>query len=611
MFKHAIDQENEHPVHDQCCFSLDAVAMYPSLEAKETSEICAAEVVRSGVFFTAINWEELGLYLVLTGQHHGISQECLPTRKFSNGSAPSITTAEALGPIIRKPEDSKFHHPARLPTEDEKKVILFRAVKHGIYTVMKNHTYRWNKSYKLQIDGGPIGDKLACEAARLFMVWFDRNFREHLLAAGVLLRVYKRYVDDGWLKTGCIARGHRWDPNSKRVIQVMPPSEDLTLPDQRTASVCCEIANSVTGMLQWTPDWPSANQGGLLPVLDLTVWCEETAQGTVTMYKFYSKPMTNPVTIPANSALPNGIKFSTYRQEVYRVLRNTSVSLPWSEKAELLSYMSWRMKISGYPTGFRLQALRGGLMGHLKLMNRVSKGLTDLHRSKEAILETKDDKNSTVWFKKSDIPYRSVLFVPSTPGSTLANSIRELEKENRQGRQSRIRVVEQSGTTVRDMLARNYPWDSTACEDPQCFPCTSSSLTGNKFVSCRRPGVGYSITCVLCKEEGIVATYHGESGRNMYTRGKEHLDELRSGKPSNCLVIHNNVHHNGSRNPHFIMTATGRFNKALDRQIDESVRMKFFDRSGVILNSGSEWRADSIPRASFSAPGLETRRHAR
>ena len=93
--------------------------------------------------------------------------------------------------------------------------------------------------------------------------------------------------------------------------------------------------------------------------------------------------------------------------------------------------------------------------------------------------------------------------------------------------------------------------------------------------------------------EGVVATYHGESGRNMYIKGKEHLDELRSGKPSNCLVIHNNVHHNGSRNPHFIMTATGRFNKTLDRQIDESVRMKFFDRSGVILNSGRELRAPS------------------
>ena len=113
----------------------------------------------------------MGLYLVLTGQHHGISQECLPTRKFSNCPASSITTAaEAIGPIIRKPEDSKFHSPSRLSTAEEKKVILFRVVKHGIYTVMKSHTYKWNRSYKLQRDGGTVGDKLACEAVRLFMV---------------------------------------------------------------------------------------------------------------------------------------------------------------------------------------------------------------------------------------------------------------------------------------------------------------------------------------------------------------------------------------------------------------------------------------------------------
>ena len=51
-------------------------------------------------------------------------------------------TTEALGPIIRKSEDSKFHPPARLPTGHEKKVILFQAVQHGIYAVMKSHTYR-------------------------------------------------------------------------------------------------------------------------------------------------------------------------------------------------------------------------------------------------------------------------------------------------------------------------------------------------------------------------------------------------------------------------------------------------------------------------------------
>ena len=85
----AIDQENEDPIHDQCCFSLDVKAMYPSLDPEETSDICAREVVRSGVFFTAINWEEMALYLVLNGQHDGLSKECLPTRKYNSGPAPS------------------------------------------------------------------------------------------------------------------------------------------------------------------------------------------------------------------------------------------------------------------------------------------------------------------------------------------------------------------------------------------------------------------------------------------------------------------------------------------------------------------------------------------
>ena len=216
------------------------------------------------------------------------------------------------------------------------------------------------------------------------------------------------------------------------------------------------------------------------------------------------------------------------------------------------------------------------------------------------------------WFKRNNAPYRSVLFVPATPGSILANSIRDVERKNRQGRAYRIKIVEQSGSTVRDLLAKNYPWTSTSCNDPQCFPCSSQSDTSRKHVSCRRPGVGYQITCLLCNDMGVIATYHGESGRNMYTRGKEHLQGLRNGTSSNCLVIHNELYHGGSREVHFRMEATSTFRKALDRQVDESVRIKYFSRTdGVILNSGSEWRADSLPRASFTAPGLERRKEIR
>ena len=184
---------------------------------------------------------------------------------------------------------------------------------------------------------------------------------------------------------------------------------------------------------------------------------------------------------------------SFQRQEVYRVMRNTSVSLPWSNKAELLSHMSWRMKVSGYSTGFRIQTIRGGLMGHLKLLKRAANGEVDLHRSKENILSDKESKNSTAWFKKSDIPYKSVLFVPATPGSVLANAIRDVEKQNRQGRKSRVKIVEQSGSTVRNILAKNYPWEFSECSDPECFPCSSGGTS--KKISCRRPGVGYKIYC--------------------------------------------------------------------------------------------------------------------
>ena len=79
---------------------------------------------------------------------------------------------------------------------------------------------------------------------------------------------------------------------------------------------------------------------------EIETWCEETEEGTRTCYSFYRKPMANPVDIPAKSAVPDSIKYSTFRQEVGRILRNTSVHLPWCHKAALLSSFSWRLKVS-------------------------------------------------------------------------------------------------------------------------------------------------------------------------------------------------------------------------------------------------------------------------
>ena len=473
-------------------------------------------------------------------------------------------------------------------------------VKMGIFTAMNNHTYTWNKETKLQANGGGIGDKLAGEAARLYLVWFDRQFMLLLESANLSVAFYKRYVDDGNIKAKSVSPGYSWDPRTSQLVLTCNPDDDTRSPDERTAMVFKDIANSVTPMLTWTVDFPSSHPDGKLPVLDIAIWCEETALGTVTRYHFYMKPVSNPVSIPARSALSKSIKFATYRQETYRVLRNTSIELPWEEKAELLSQLSWRMARSGYPEGFRAKVLTGGLTGHLKTLHKAALEGKPFHRSRDMISVAKKSKSSSDWFRGKQNEFRSVLFIPATPGSELVKRIRKIEIENNQGRQSRIRVVERSGMTIKDTISTRYPWAYDRCNKSDCFLCTTSTKNN---VSCQKQGMGYIITCTACCNSGLLAQYEGETGRSLYERGSSHISEFKRKVSSNCMVIHNLTHHDGSTEFHFKMESIGHFRTPLDRQLNESLRIQH-SNADILMNSGSEWRADRVPRAVFSAPGL-------
>ena len=362
------------------------------------------------------------------------------------------------------------------------------------------------------------------------------------------------------------------------------------------------IANSVTPMLKWTCDYPSAHSSGKMPVLDIQTWVIETGTGTVTKYEFYRKPMSNPISIPALSALPNGVKFSTHRQEVLRVLRNTSLDTPWVVKAGLLSDLSWRMKLSGYGESFRAQVLSGGVTGYLKKVQLCNNKNIPFNRPKEEIVKNRKNKNVTAWFqsKNKQESFSSVLFVPFTPGSELAKRIRYLEEANHQGRDSRIKVVELGGKTLVNTLSNNYPWKPDACNDGECFPCSTN--TRGRFVSCRKPGMAYRIFCTICPS----SVYEGETSLCLYERGKKHLSEYSSSLQSNCMVIHNKKFHPESTCLNFRMEGLRQIHRPIDRQIDEAIRIKN-STATVVMNSGAEWRQPAIPRASFSAPGLEKR----
>ena len=222
---------------------------------------------------------------------------------------------------------------------------------------------------------------------------------------------------------------------------------------------------------------------------------------------------------------------------------------------------------------------------------------TPLNRSGDAIRDSKSGNRRTEnnWFKngESSTEYRSVLFVPATANSVLAKALRKHEEQNLQGRASRIKIVEKSGKMVKQILSRNYPWPTRKCGDDECFTCSTCSKLS---FSCRIPSAGYQIFCTVCDQKGSPSIYYGETGQNLYTRGSQHKDEFARKVSSNCMVIHNERYHKeDSSSFHFRMEGTALFSSAMDRQIDESLRIKH--SMATVMNSGSEWRMDPIPRA--------------
>ena len=107
--------------------------------------------------------------------------------------------------------------------------------------------------------------------------------------------------------------------------------------------------------------------------------------------------------------------------------------------------------------------------------------------------------------------------------------MREAEAKNHQGRRIRFKIVEKGGVTLENLLRRSNPWSAEVCGRTDCFPCK-----GEKGGTCWREGVTYTLACQECGEE--VAAYFGESGRNGYSRGKEHFEKKLAKDEDNSVL---------------------------------------------------------------------------
>ena len=85
-----------------------------------------------------------------------------------------------------------------------------------------------------------------------------------------------------------------------------------------------------------------------------------------------------------------------------------------------------------------------------------------------------------------------------------------------------------------------------------------------------------------------MVAYKGESDRNGFSRGEEHLDNKATKDEEKSILWAHSVHHHNSREDMvYMMRVTGTYNEPLDRQIMERVQISNF-QGPVLMNRRNE-----------------------
>ena len=91
--------------------------------------------------------------------------------------------------------------------------------------------------------------------------------------------------------------------------------------------------------------------------------------------------------------------------------------------------------------------------------------------------EKKKRENKTKWYKKGK-KYKSIIFIPATPKSKLQKEYKKVIDKHKLN----IKVIEKSGTQVKNILQKSDPFKNNKCSDRECFPCKGDN--NNKPSNC-------------------------------------------------------------------------------------------------------------------------------
>ena len=450
------------------------------------------------------------------------------------------------------------------------KNMIAKALEAGINAVMNTHVYKFAGEIKSQKQGGAIGLELTGEIAGVFMTWWDREMKKKLREENVKIVMYKRYVDD---------------------INLIVETKEETK-EKEIWNHIKEIGNQIHESIQLEADYPSNHDDHKVPILDVKVWVENNSQ---VMHEYYSKSVSSKAVIDVQSAMPLKNKRTILTQDLLRVIMRCSPNLPWNTKKTHIEEYALRLQFSGYGEKFIKEIVRSAINAFEKIKRRVKKGERPFYRTKEwrkkeRAKEKRKKKNT--WYMEnkresqngSSGDFKSVLFVQPTKNSVLKKKYEEVIEASK----CNIRVIERAGKSISQKLQKSYPFSKVKCASNDCFVCISEGK-GN----CMKENINYEIECI---REGCEYVYFGESCRNAYSRGREHLKGITRKDGDSVFVEHVMNEHSGDfmNDPcsGFRMNVKQTHKTALERQITEAIKIDTATRK--TMNRRTGYRVNNV-----------------
>ena len=611
----------------------DVNALYPSLDWETTEG-----VIREAVMESNIKWEDIDImegcrYIALNLS----AEDCrksnlariLPVRRSKNGVRPGVKGA---GPMGSEPHDQEqWRFPEVTIKEEEKREVIATVVAIATKVLFSNHLYTFSNKVYRQKSGGAIGLRATCAIARVTMNTWDQLWTRRMKDLNLRKEVYTRYMDDGRAMMYPIRAGWRFKDGQVRFCKQWETEDQNLTPTFRTMKVVEGTMKGLIQGLEMTMETKEDFDGKWLPTLDVSLAMSDRNR---LMFKHYEKPTCSNLTMQNRSAMEHNIKMGIMANEVIRRLLNMGGDIGTEERWEILDGYAVKLLNSGYTLETARRIILSGIRGYDAKVTRREQNGIPLYRT---ALESGKSRNrkklmgKSTWFKKGggegtktindgkvggnsrrrkgninsegEIKTRTVIFVEHTPGGELSKRIREQLSRIEGMMGFKMKVVERSGTQIKDLFSLTNVWGGIPCDRKECTTCQQGI---EEIPDCTRRSVVYESICKKCvpkatrpgpvdhPEVDTPCIYVGESSRSIFERAGEHWDSYKARKPDSHIWKHHLVHHDGQGEPEMIFKVVGSFRSALSRQIYEAVRMK--NRGILALNSKGEYDRCRIHR---------------